>query len=336
MSDRFYNSAPTSDDKVFDAALRPKVFDEFVGQRQVLENVRIYLQAAKARGDVLEHILLSGLPGLGKTTLAGIIARELETEMHSTTGPAIDKPGDLAGLLTNLKEGDVLFIDEIHRLSAVTEEYLYGAMEDFSINIVLDSGPSARTLTIDVPRFTLIGATTREGLLTAPFRSRFGVRERLTLYPPEDLEKIIRRSASILNVELEDDAAVMLSRRARGTPRIANRILRRVRDVAQVKGDGTVTTAFAEQGLKMLGVDECGLEELDRKILEFIISHGGGPVGLKTIAVSVGEEGDTIEEVYEPYLIQQGYLVKTPQGRKVSEKAWKHMGKEMPRPGGLF
>jgi Holliday junction DNA helicase RuvB len=324
-SGRFYDPGAQTEEAGFESALRPRSFDEFVGQNQTVENLKIYVTAAKQRGEALDHILFSGLPGLGKTTLATIIAREIGTSFKATSGPVLEKAGDLAGILTNLEEGDVLFIDEIHRMPRIVEEYLYSAMEDFSINIVLDQGPSARSLKIDLPRFTLIGATTREGLLTAPFRARFGVLEKLGYYPPEDLTSIITRSAGILEVPIEPAAAVLLAQRSRGTPRIANRFLRRIRDVAQVKGDGTISTAIAEQGLQMLGIDEAGLEAIDRRILKTIMGHGGGPVGLKTIAVAVGEEDGTIEEVYEPYLIQQGFLKKTLRGRMVSDRAYKHL-----------
>jgi Holliday junction DNA helicase RuvB len=327
-SPRFYDPGAQKEEAGFEATLRPQSFGEFVGQRQTVENLKIYVTAAAQRGEPLDHILFSGLPGLGKTTLATIISREIGANLKATSGPVLEKAGDLAGILTNLEEGDILFIDEIHRLPRIVEEYLYSAMEDFTINIILDAGPSARSLKIDLPRFTLIGATTREGLLTAPFRARFGVLEKLLFYPPEDLTKIIKRSARIMDVPVEPEAAGLLAKRSRGTPRIANRFLRRIRDVAQVKGDGTITTEIAKLGLQMLGIDNAGLEATDRRILETIMQHGGGPVGLKTISVAVGEEDNTIEEVYEPYLIQQGFLKKTMRGRMVSEKAFKHLKRE--------
>jgi Holliday junction DNA helicase RuvB len=327
---RFFDPGAQKEEAGFESALRPRTFTEFVGQQRTVENLKIYVTAAKQRGEALDHILFSGLPGLGKTTLATIIAREIGTSFKATSGPVLEKAGDLAGILTNLEEGDVLFIDEIHRMPRIVEEYLYSAMEDFTINIVLDQGPSARSLKIDLPRFTLIGATTREGLLTAPFRARFGVLEKLGYYPPEHLTSIIKRSAGILEVPIVPEAAVLLAQRSRGTPRIANRFLRRIRDVAQVKGDGTISIAIAEQGLQMLEIDEAGLEAIDRRILKIIMDHGGGPVGLKTIAVAVGEEDGTIEEVYEPYLIQQGFLKKTHRGRMVSDRAYKHLKREQP------
>ncbi len=325
QSPRFYDPGAQREEAPFEATLRPQSFGEFVGQRQTVENLKIYVTAAGQRGEPLDHILFSGLPGLGKTTLATIISRETGTSLKATSGPVLEKAGDLAGILTNLEKGDILFIDEIHRLPRIVEEYLYSAMEDFTINIILDAGPSARSLKIDLPRFTLIGATTREGLLTAPFRARFGVLEKLVFYPPEDLTRIITRSARIMDVPVVPEAVELLAKRSRGTPRIANRFLRRIRDVAQVKGDGTITTEIARQGLRMLGIDDAGLEAIDRRILEAIIVHGGGPVGLKTVSVAVGEEDNTIEEVYEPYLIQQGFLKKTMRGRVASEKAFKHL-----------
>lgn len=316
------------EDLVIETSLRPKRFSDFVGQGRIKENLQIYVEAARRRGEALDHILLSGLPGLGKTTLAHIIGAEMGARVVSTSGPALDKPGDLAGLLTKLGEGDILFIDEIHRLSRVIEEFLYSAMEDYEIDIVLDAGPAARSLKLRLKRFTLIGATTREGLLTAPFRSRFGVRERLDPYPREELEAILERSAGLLEVPLLGEAKALVASCARGTPRIANRLLRRLRDVAEVRGDGEIDPAIARRGLEMLGIDETGLEDLDRQILAVLARHGGGPLGLKTIAVSVGEEEQTLEDVYEPFLIQQGLLLKTPRGRMLTSDGFRRLGVE--------
>lgn len=325
------NNPKLQNDEIdFEKTVRPEQFGEFVGQGKVKENLKIYIDAARRRGEPLDHVLLSGPPGLGKTTLANIIAREMNAEMKMTSGPALTRPGDLAGLLSNLQHGDVLFIDEIHRLTVVVEEYLYAAMEDFHISILIDQGPKARSINLALQRFTLIGATTREGLLTAPFRSRFGVIENLLFYPWEDLLSIVQRSAGILKIPIEPDAAENIARRSRGTPRVANRHLRRIRDVAQVRASGVITLPVAEEGMQMLGVDASGLVEMDRRILSAIIKHGGGPIGIKTIAVSVMEEEDTIEEVYEPYLIQEGFITKTPRGRIVTAKAYRHLGVEKP------
>ncbi|MDQ7780164.1 MAG: Holliday junction branch migration DNA helicase RuvB [Planctomycetota bacterium] len=319
------------EDARFDVQLRPAVFDDFVGQKAIVEKLRIYIQAASARGEALDHILFTGLPGLGKTTLATLIAREMKVELHSTSGPIIERPGDLAGILTNLKRGDILFIDEIHRLSSAVEEYLYSAMEDYSISVVLGQGPHARTMRLDLPPFTLAGATTREGLLTEPLRARFGVIEKLDFYPPEDLGAILARSARILNVVLKPDAAREIAGRARGTPRVANRLLRRLRDVAQVRANNVISPKVALAGLAMLGVDSEGLGETDRKILEILSRNAGAPVGLKTLATAVCEAEETIEEVYEPFLLRLGLIQKTPRGRKISPDGRKHLKLPAPR-----
>ena len=315
-------------DKTYEIALRPKHLEDFSGQDQVVENLRIFVSAARMREESLDHVLLHGPPGLGKTTLAQIIANEMETGIKISSGPVLDKPGDLAGLLTNLETGDVLFIDEIHRLSPVIEEYLYSAMEDYKIDIVLDTGPNARTVQIDLNPFTLIGATTRSGLLTAPLRARFGITCRLHYYNTKVLKSIVNRSASILKIPLKDDASLEISGRSRGTPRIANALLRRVRDYAQVKGDGIITNEITQMALTALQVDEHGLDEMDNKILLAIIDkYKGGPVGINTLATVVGEESGTIEEVYEPFLVQQGYMVRTSRGRMVTDMAYKHLNK---------
>lgn len=326
LKEDILSSAALIEDKNLDITLRPKQFKDFVGQDRVKENLLIYIEAARKRGEPLDHILFSGPPGLGKTTLSQIIANEVNASITTTSGPVLDKPMDLAGILSNLQQGDILFIDEIHRLNATVEEYLYSAMEDFSIDIIIDQGPKARSVKINLPRFTLVGSTTREGLLSAPLRSRFGVLEKLEFYPWTDLYKIICNSSRILSVRIDDKGAEIIARRARGTPRIANRFLRRVRDVAQVRGNDIISEDVAKIGLEMLGVDEHGLCDMDRKILETIIRYDGGPVGLKTIAVSVSEEEDTIEEVYEAFLIQSGYLDKTPRGRIATKKAYEHLG----------
>ncbi|AYB31151.1 Holliday junction branch migration DNA helicase RuvB [Chryseolinea soli] len=333
------NEGQGAAEKEIEKALRPLSFQDFTGQQKVVDNIKIFVQAAKQRGESLDHVLLHGPPGLGKTTLSHIIANELESSIKITSGPVLDKPSDLAGLLTNLEPHDVLFIDEIHRLNPIVEEYLYSAMEDFRIDIMLDSGPNARSVQIGLNPFTLIGATTRAGLLTSPLRARFGINARLEYYDATLLTSIVKRSATILQTPLADDAAFEIARRSRGTPRIANNLLRRTRDFAQIKGDGMITMPIAQLALKALDVDENGLDEMDNRILLTIIEKfKGGPVGLTTIATAVGEEAETIEEVYEPFLIQEGYLKRTSRGREAAERAYKHLKLAPPasKPPGLF
>jgi len=325
-------------DKEIEKALRPQTFEDFFGQEKIIDNIKIFVQAAKNRNEPLDHVLLHGPPGLGKTTLSHIISNELNSNLRITSGPVLDKPGDLAGLLTNLESGDVLFIDEIHRLNPVVEEYLYSAMEDYKIDIMLDSGPNARSVQISLNPFTLIGATTRAGLLTSPLRSRFGINSRLEYYNAELLKKIVLRSANILKCPINDNASVEIAKRSRGTPRIVNNLLRRTRDFAEIKGDGTITKEIAEIALKALNVDQHGLDDMDNRILRTIIEKfSGGPVGISTIATACGEEGETIEEVYEPFLIQEGYIKRTARGRETTALAYKHLGLEMPgKTGALF
>ncbi len=332
------NEKHTNTDKDYEKALRPIEFNDFSGQEAVVDNLRVFVLAAKQREEALDHVLLHGPPGLGKTTLAHIISNDLGVNLKVTSGPVLDKPGDLAGLLTNLEPFDVLFVDEIHRLSPIVEEYLYSAMEDYKIDIMIDSGPNARTVQIKLNPFTLVGATTRSGLLTAPLRARFGITSRLNYYDSKVLTGIVQRSSEILGVQIADEAAYEIARRSRGTPRIANALLRRVRDFAQIKGDGTIDIDIATYGLKALNVDKNGLDEMDVRILSAIIDKfKGGPVGITTISTAVGEEAGTIEEVYEPFLIQEGYLSRTPRGREATEKAYKHLGKSYRgRMGGLF
>jgi Holliday junction DNA helicase RuvB len=320
-----------NEDQEIERALRPQRIDDFKGQPQIIENLFIFIEAAKRRGESLDHLLLHGPPGLGKTTLSHIVSHEMGVNMKITSGPVLEKPGDLAGLLTNLETNDVLFIDEIHRLSPVIEEYLYSAMEDFKIDIMIETGPNARSIQIALNPFTLVGATTRSGLLTAPLRSRFGITCRLEYYNAEVLSNIIKRSCAILKVEIQEQAAFEIARRSRGTPRIANLLLRRVRDFAQIKGNGTITLEIAKYALEALNVDAHGLDEMDNRIISAIIEKfKGGPVGLTTIATAVGEEAGTIEEVYEPYLIMQGFLKRTPRGREATDLAYKHIGKIPP------
>jgi len=327
MPERIISDVLTKPDAALEMTLRPAIFSDFTGQAKVKERLEITVAAAKQRNEAIDHILLSGPPGLGKTTIANIIAKAMGANMKATSGPTIEKAGDLAGLLTNLEEGDVLFIDEIHRLQKTIEEYLYPAMEDFKLDIIIDQGPNARSVRLNLPRFTLIGATTRSGLLTAPLLTRFPVRERLDYYEAAQLQQIVIRAARLLNIEMDVDGAMEIARRSRGTPRIANNLLRRVRDYAQVRGDGRVTIDIADKALAMLEIDENGLDEMDKRILEAIITKfGGGPVGVSSLAVAVGEEPDTLEEVYEPYLIMEGYLKRTSQGRVATELSYKKLG----------
>ncbi|CDE19196.1 holliday junction ATP-dependent DNA helicase RuvB [Eubacterium sp. CAG:841] len=324
---RIVNAGYADEDGDIEIGLRPKVFDDYVGQERAKENLKIYIEAAKQRGEALDHVLLYGPPGLGKTTLANIIANEMGVNIRITSGPAIEKKGDLAALLTNLQDGDVLFIDEIHRMPRDVEEILYPAMEDYAVDFIIGNGPAARSLRMTLNKFTLIGATTRAGQLSTPLRDRFGVILRLELYTPEELAGIIKRSAGILGVAISDDGAAELAKRSRGTPRIANRLLRRVRDFAQIKGDGTVTREMTDLALKMLDIDELGLDNTDRRMLEAIIKfYDGGPVGLDTLSVTIGEEAVTLEDVYEPYLIQIGFINRTPRGRCVTRLAYEHLG----------
>jgi Holliday junction DNA helicase RuvB len=329
MDDRIIAPQENVEDMNLDQALRPSSFDEYVGQDRVKDNLRVFIQAARGRGEALDHVLFSGPPGLGKTTLAHIIAREMGVNIKTTSGPVIERAGDLAAILTNLEKGDVLFVDEIHRMNRVIEEILYPAMEDYQLDIIIGQGPSARTIKLDLPPFTLVGATTRTGLLTSPLRDRFGVLARLEFYPPDDLKRIVVRSAGLLGIEADEDGAMEIARRSRGTPRIANRLLRRVRDFAQVDGGGPVTKAVADKALERLEVDARGLDAMDKKLLLAIIDKfGGGPVGLDTLAAAIAEERDTVEDVYEPYLIQEGLIERTPRGRQATLAAYEHYGRK--------
>jgi len=328
---RIISESLREEDLDFDLTLRPTSLDDFIGQEKIKENLRIFLSAAKQRGEAVDHMLFFGPPGLGKTTLSHIISREMNTNIKATSGPVLEKPGDLAGLLTNLGAADIFFIDEVHRLNKSVEEYLYSAMEDYFLDIMIDKGPNARSVKLNLPRFTLIGATTRSGLLTSPFRARFGIVLRLGYYDPQELAQIVERSARILSIEVDPQGALEIARRSRGTARIANRLLRRVRDYAEVKAEGKITHEVANRALAMLEIDAEGLDDMDRALLSVIANEfSGGPVGLNTLSIAVGEEAETIEEIYEPYLIQKGFLKRTPQGRVATRSGYEHIGKEYP------